>query len=78
MAPTRCSAPTTTPLRSPSPPLASPSQAQAFADRTKKSALQPEPLASGVAQFYQTDAISRASKVMARCIKAREQPVPSM
>jgi hypothetical protein len=35
----------------------------------------PEPLASGIAQFYQTDAISRASKVMAKCVRARQAPV---
>jgi hypothetical protein len=28
--------------------------------------------------FYQTDSISRASKVMAKCIKARQQPVPGV
>lgn len=37
-----------------------------------------EVLTSSVSQFYQTDAISRASKTMARCIKARENPVPGL
>lgn len=46
-----------------------PRHPQAFADRAKKEAPSAEPLASSVAQFYQTDAISRASKVMAKCIK---------
>ena len=49
---------------------------QAFAERSKKAAVGPEPLASGIAQFYQTDAISRASKVMAKCVRARQAPVP--
>ena len=42
---------------------------QAFADRAKKAAASAAPLTTSVAQFYQTDAISRASKVMAKCIK---------
>lgn len=49
----------------PTPPL----RAQAFVDRSKKAAAGGEPLATSIAQFYQTDAISRASKVMAKCIK---------
>lgn len=50
----------------PNPLLPTP---QAFADRAKKAAASEAPLATSVAQFYQTDAISRASKVMAKCIK---------
>ena len=35
-------------------------------------------MASSINEFYQTDAISRASKVMAKCIKARQTPVPGL
>ncbi len=47
----------------------------------KKAAAAGEPLASSLhhfSLFYQTDAISRASKVMAKCIKARQGPVPGL
>ena len=40
-----------------------------FADRAKGTALSKEALVSSVDNFYQTDVISRASKVMARCVK---------
>ena len=43
-----------------------------------KAAAVPGSLASGIANFYQTDAISRASKVMAKCVRAREHPVPGL
>ena len=42
---------------------------KAFADRAKGTALSKEALVSSVDNFYQTDVISRASKVMARCVK---------
>jgi NADH dehydrogenase (ubiquinone) Fe-S protein 1 len=48
--------------------------AKATAERTKRGGGAGEaPLATAVEQFYQTDAISRASKTMARCVKARQQ-----
>lgn len=50
---------------------AHPSCPQAFAERAKAAKAGAEPLATSIAQFYQTDAISRASKVMAKCIKVR-------
>ncbi|KAL6775693.1 NUOS1 [Auxenochlorella protothecoides x Auxenochlorella symbiontica] len=37
-----------------------------------------DPLATRVTNFYQTDAISRASKTMARCVRARQNPVPGL
>lgn len=49
--------------------LAQPPRPQAFAERAKAAKAGAEPLATSIAQFYQTDAISRASKVMAKCIK---------
>lgn len=48
---------------------------KALADRSKKVTVSKEPLSSGVDQFYMTDAISRASKTMARCVKAKMEPV---
>lgn len=48
---------------------------KAFSERVKKAAADKAPLASTVANFYQTDAISRASKTMARCVKAQQHPV---
>lgn len=48
-----------------------PSAPQAFAERAKAAKASGEPLATSIPQFYQTDAISRASKVMAKCIKVR-------
>eukprot|EP00887_Chlorella_sp_A99_P004651 scaffold4.g4651.t1 len=50
--------------------------AKAFAERAAKGKVSAEPLASGVAQFYQTDAISRASRTMAACVRARQNPIP--
>lgn len=44
---------------------------KAHADRLKKASASKEPLQSGVEQFYMTDAISRASKTMAQCIRSR-------
>ncbi|KAL4444867.1 hypothetical protein ABPG77_003917 [Micractinium sp. CCAP 211/92] len=44
----------------------------------KKGAAEGGPLASGIANFYQTDAISRASKVMAKCVRARQSPIPGL
>ncbi len=49
---------------------------QAFAERAKAAKAGAEPLATSIPQFYQTDAISRASKVMAKCIKVRAAAVP--
>jgi NADH dehydrogenase (ubiquinone) Fe-S protein 1 len=46
---------------------------KAFAERAKKVAVSNEALATSVTNFYQTDAISRASKTMARCVKAQQQ-----
>lgn len=51
---------------------------KAFAERAKAAKASGEPLATSIPQFYQTDAISRASKVMAKCIKARQNPVPGL
>lgn len=54
---------------------------QAFAEKARKASTGGEPLASSMphfSAFYQTDSISRASKVMAKCIKARQQPVPGV
>lgn len=31
------------------------------------------PLSSGISEFYMTDAISRASKVMAKCIRTKAE-----
>jgi hypothetical protein len=39
----------------------------------KKAAAGTEPLASSVPQFYMTDVISRASKVMAKCARVRQE-----
>ncbi|KAK2075546.1 hypothetical protein QBZ16_001654 [Prototheca wickerhamii] len=36
------------------------------------------PLVSSVANFYQTDAVSRTSKTMAKCVKARQNPIPGL
>ena len=58
---------------------APPPHPQAAAERAKKAG--GEALSAAVphwSQFYQTDAISRASKVMAKCIKARQAPLPSL
>ena len=41
-------------------------------ERAKKSKSDKTPLATSVSQFYQTDAISRASKTMARCVKSKQ------
>ena len=49
---------------------------KAFAERAKKTTVSGEALVSSVANFYQTDAISRASKTMARCVKAQSHPIP--
>jgi len=47
-------------------------RAQAFADRAgKKAAADKAPFASSVANFYQTDVISRTSVVMAKCVQAK-------
>jgi len=51
---------------------------KAFAERAKRVPVADAPLATAVEQFYQTDAVSRASKTMARCIKARENPIPGI
>ncbi|KAI3438458.1 hypothetical protein D9Q98_000887 [Chlorella vulgaris] len=54
---------------------------KAFAEKARKASTGGEPLASSMphfSAFYQTDSISRASKVMAKCIKARQQPVPGV
>ena len=51
---------------------------KAAAERAKKGAANGEALATSIAQFYQTDAISRASKVMAKCVKARQNPTPGL
>mgnify|MGYP001806903657 CR=1 FL=1 len=40
----------------------------------KAAPLQPSaPLTSTISNFYMTDAISRASRTMAKCIQARQQ-----
>ncbi|KAL4425968.1 hypothetical protein ABPG75_009984 [Micractinium tetrahymenae] len=44
----------------------------------RKAAADAAPLASAIANFYQTDAISRASKVMAKCVRARQNPIPGL
>ncbi len=45
---------------------------QAFADRAgKKATVSKEPFASSIANFYQTDVISRSSQTMAKCVQAR-------
>jgi hypothetical protein len=58
-----------------------PCRPQACGEPGKKAAASGEPLASSLPHFslfYQTDAISRASKVMAKCIRARQGPVPGL
>ena len=45
---------------------------QAYADRaTQESKQTSEPFASSISNFYQTDAISRSSQTMARCVVAK-------
>lgn len=60
-----------------SPPRPTRIHPQGTADRAKKVAVLPAPLAGSVPEFFQTDAISRASRVMAKCVKARTEPLPS-
>ncbi len=62
----------------PAPPRAPPPSHrrswQAFADRFKKAPVAADqPLSSAIGEFYQTDSISRASKTMAKCVRARQQ-----
>lgn len=40
---------------------------------SKQSKALPDPLASSITEFYMTDSISRASKVMAKCVRARAE-----
>lgn len=49
---------------------------KAFEARAGKVKAGAEPLATSVGNFYQTDAISRASRTMAACVKARQNPIP--
>jgi hypothetical protein len=52
---------------------------QAFA--ASKATPSSDPLTASIphfSHFYQTDAISRASKVMAKCVKARQNPTPGV
>ena len=52
---------------------------KAFADRVeKKDKAGAEPLGTGVSEFYQTDAVSRASRTMAACVRARQNPIPGI
>ena len=47
--------------------------AQAFAAGSKKAAQEDtQSFASSIANFFQTDAISRASSTMAKCVIARQ------
>lgn len=39
----------------------------------KKAAASKDPLGSSISEFYMTDAISRASKVMAKCVRAKQE-----
>lgn len=46
---------------------------KALENRLKGAKFDSEPFISSIEQFYQTDVISRASKTMARCVKARQE-----
>ena len=46
---------------------------QAFAERVLKGKADKAPFKSSVENFYQTDAISRSSQVMAKCVVARQK-----
>lgn len=47
---------------------------QAFAERVLQSEqASQEPFSSSIKNFYQTDAITRNSPVMAKCVKARNE-----
>ncbi|GAB4823947.1 hypothetical protein N2152v2_010993 [Parachlorella kessleri] len=41
-----------------------------------KAAASKEPLRSSITQFYMTDVISRASKIMAKCVRTRQETQP--
>lgn len=44
---------------------------QAFKDRSKAKSVDSQPFTSSIDNFYMTDAISRSSQTMAKCIQAR-------
>ena len=46
---------------------------QAFAERVFKGKADNAPFKSSIENFYQTDAISRSSQVMAKCVIARQK-----